>query len=97
MVQVDTEAVRNGVTLAEAIKAIEDGDTERGLTMLKQWKANEPLPCPCCGGDAFIGVRGVSFVVVCEDCGISTPSGELEDVLKVWNRRYHADETDGRT
>ena len=80
-----------------SIEAIENGDVEKGLTMLKQWKAKEPLPCPCCNGAPFIAVRGVSFVVVCEDCGMSTPSGELEDVLKVWNRRYHADKTDGRT
>ena len=97
MVEVDTEAVRNGVTLAGAIEAIENGDVEKGLIMLKQWQAKEPLPCPCCGGSPFIAVRGASFVVVCEDCGMSTPSGELEDVLRVWNRRYHADETDGRT
>lgn len=94
MVQVDTEAVRNGVTLADAIAKIETGEVEEGLQMLKQWQANEPLPCPCCGGTPFIGVRGASFVVVCEDCGLSTQSGELEDVLRVWNRRVgDADET----
>lgn len=92
---IDPKAVRNGVTLADAIAKIETGDVKEGLVMLKQWQANEPLPCPCCGGAPFIGVRGLHFLIVCEDCGMSTQPGELEDVLRVWNRRYHADETDG--
>lgn len=92
--EVDPKAVRNGVTLADAIAKIETGDVDEGLQMLKQWQANEPLPCPCCGGAPFIGIRGVTFLVVCENCGLSTQSGELEDVVRVWNRRCDANKTE---
>ena len=53
--------------------------------------------CPFCGGEASIGETDFEgktiFIAFCEECGISTPADEDEQVIiKLWNRRV-PDET----
>lgn len=57
-------------------------------------RKSELLPCPFCGGKAFISTRlpyfGETFTVavVCEDCNASSKHKiKEEDVIKAWNTR----------
>lgn len=54
----------------------------------------ELLPCPFCGGKAFVSARLPYFcepatvAVVCEDCNASSKHKiKEEDAIKAWNTR----------
>jgi len=77
----------------EALKALEDGDDERALMLLKRSIAPEPLPCPCCGGSPDLCVMGLLVYVQCHECGLRTLADDIKVAIGVWNKR-HADKTE---
>ena len=81
------EAERNGVTLADVLEALDNNDAGKGRRLLRQWMSDEPRPCPCCGGKTVIIERGDNVIIMCDECGMSSPTGEMKDVVEIWNRR----------
>lgn len=86
---------RNGVTVEQILGVLEDGDAVRGRELLRRWVSPQPLRCPCCGGQADIAERGYNVIIICTSCGLQTPSGDMEDAVRTWNRREHADDDKG--
>lgn len=84
----------NGVALANVLEALDRDDAKEGRRLLRMWMCDEPLPCPCCNGGSIIVERGDNAVIICDECGMSSPVGELADIMKIWNRRYYADKTE---
>lgn len=61
----------------------------------------ELLPCPFCGGKAFVSARlpyfGETFTVAvaCEDCNASSKHKiKEEDAIKAWNTRTPIEKND---
>lgn len=52
-------------------------------------KPDQPLSCPCCGGDATSEKMGSFFVYIkCSGCGLKTDNFEKpEEALACWNKR----------
>ena len=66
------------------------------LTIQTGERKSELLPCPFCGGKAFVSVRlpyfgeTFTFAVVCENCNASSKyKTREEDAIKEWNTRTH--------
>lgn len=64
------------------------------LTIQIGKRKSELLPCPFCGGKAFISARlpyfgeTVTVAIVCEDCNASSKHKiKKEDAIKAWNTR----------
>lgn len=56
----------------------------------------ELLPCPFCGGKAFVSAKlpyfgeTVTMAVVCEDCNASSKhKRNEEEAIKSWNKRNY--------
>jgi len=71
----------------EAVMALERGDEEGALAILKRASAPEPLPCPCCGGEPDLCAMGLLVYVQCSECGLRTLADDIGTAIGVWNRR----------
>lgn len=71
----------------EAVMALEQGDEEKALAILKKATAPEPLPCPCCGSVPELHSMGLLWYVQCPECGLRTLADDLRTSIGVWNRR----------
>ena len=80
-------SVRNGVSLYDVLKALDDNDAKEGRRLLRQWMTDEPLPCPCCGCSPEFIEMGDNVVVACSECGMRTPAGEYAEAVRIWNTR----------
>lgn len=69
------------------------------LAMVTEEKADELLPCPCCGSANVEVVKSYSygapvFSVACPDCPVRTNrSCGKEYVVEAWNRRVDVRES----
>ena len=87
-------SVRNGTSLQDVLEALDNDDAREGRRLLRRWMADEPLPCPCCGGKGEFLEHQDNGEIYCAECGMRTSVMDYADAVATWNRRPHVGETD---
>lgn len=44
-------------------------------------------PCPFCGGSSDLAAAGLTFAVICTDCGTEMEGHTEAEAVALWNRR----------